>query len=314
MGRRKKGRRISGVLLLDKPTGITSNKALTKVRWLFDANKVGHTGSLDPLATGVLPLCFGEATKFSRYLLEADKAYRTTAKLGIVTDSGDSDGEVLETRPVGDYSREQLLGLIEKFTGTVEQIPPMFSALKHKGKPLYEYARAGIEIERKKREITIFSIELLDIRDGEFDLEVFCSKGTYIRTLVEDIGEALGCGAHVSMLRRIEAGPFSLPQTVSIEQLEILKEKEGMPPLDQFLLPIDIMLDGFQQICVNNDLSSSIFNGQAVRIPHSLELGLVRLYLNGDSESSEKTFIGMAEVMADGEISPRRLVNFDSAD
>ena len=312
MGRRKKGRKISGVLLLDKPTGITSNKALQKVRWLFDANKAGHTGNLDPLATGVLPICFGEATKFSRYLLDADKAYRTTAKLGVITDSGDSDGNVLETRPVGEFQREELLTIINRFVGDIEQLPPMYSALKHNGKPLYEYARAGVEIERKIRTIKIFKIELLDIRDGEFDLEVYCSKGTYIRTLVEDIGAILGCGAHVSMLRRIEAGPFPLEQTVTIKQLEALQESEGVSALDPLLLPIDIMLDGFERICLNSEQSGSILQGQAVRIAHSLEPGLVRLYDN-DEQQGER-FIGMAEVMDDGEIAPRRLVNFESSD
>ena len=312
MGRRKKGRRISGVLLLDKPTGITSNKALQKVRWLFDANKAGHTGNLDPLATGVLPLCFGEASKFSRYLLEANKAYRATAKLGVITDSADSDGNVVETRPVTAFTREHLLNLIKQFVGDIEQLPPMYSALKHNGKPLYEYARAGIEIEREKRTITIFSIELLDIRDGEFDIEVHCSKGTYIRTLVEDIGEALGCGAHVSMLRRIEAGPFPLAQTVTIEQLEEIQEKDGAAALDSFLLPIDVMLGGFEKLCVNNELAESIFHGQAVRIAHSLKPGLVRLYVS-NAELGDN-FAGMAEIMSDGEIAPRRLVNFDSSD
>lgn len=312
MGRRKKGRKISGVLLLDKPTGITSNKALQKVRWLFDANKAGHTGNLDPLATGVLPICFGEATKFSRYLLDADKAYRTTAKLGVITDSGDSDGNVLETRPVGELKREHLLTIINGFVGDIEQLPPMYSALKHNGKPLYEYARAGVEVERKIRTIKIFKIELLDIRDGEFDLEVYCSKGTYIRTLVEDIGAILGCGAHVSMLRRIEAGPFTLDQTATIKQLEELQENEGVSALDPFLLPIDIMLDGFERVCLNNEQSGSILQGQAVRIAHSLEPGLIRLY-SEDQELGER-FIGMAEIMDDGEIAPRRLVNFESSD
>ncbi|UZE96855.1 tRNA pseudouridine(55) synthase TruB [Alkalimarinus alittae] len=312
MGRRKKGRKISGVLLLDKPTGITSNKALQKVRWLFDANKAGHTGNLDPLATGVLPICFGEATKFSRYLLDADKAYRTTAKLGVITDSGDSDGNVLETRPVSEFQREELLKVINRFIGDVEQVPPMYSALKHNGKPLYEYARAGVEIERKIRTIKIFKIELLDVRDGEFDLEVYCSKGTYIRTLVEDIGEILGCGAHVSMLRRIEAGPFPLDRTVTISQLEALQERDGAAALDPFLLPIDIMLDGFDQICLNSEQSGSILQGQAVRIAHSLKSGLIRLYSN-DEEQGER-FLGMAEIMDDGEIAPRRLVNFESSD
>ena len=312
MGRRKKGRKISGVLLLDKPTGITSNKALQKVRWLFDANKAGHTGNLDPLATGVLPICFGEATKFSRYLLDADKAYRTTAKLGVITDSGDSDGNVLETRPVGELEREHLLTIINRFVGDIEQLPPMYSALKHNGKPLYEYARAGVEIERKIRTIKIYKIELLDIRDGEFDLEVYCSKGTYIRTLVEDIGAILGCGAHVSMLRRIEAGPFPLDQTVTIKQLEEIQESEGVSALDPFLLPIDIMLDGFERVCLNSEQSGSILQGQAVRIAHSLEPGLIRLY-SEDDELGER-FIGMAEIMDDGEIAPRRLVNFESSD
>ena len=225
MAKRRKGRAIDGVVLLDKPQGMTSNFALQKVRRLFAAQKAGHTGSLDPLATGVLPICLGEATKFSRYLLDADKGYYTTAKLGDIRTTSDSEGETVLLQAVPDYSDDQIQAVLDQFRGAIDQVPTMYSALKYQGRPLYEYARQGITVERSARPITIHKLELLARRQDELDLQVACSKGTYIRTLVEDIGQALGCGAHVSMLRRYQAGCFELADTVTFEQLEALAPK-----------------------------------------------------------------------------------------
>ncbi len=201
MARRRKGRPINGVILLDKPTGISSNDALQKVKRIYFAEKAGHTGALDPLATGMLPICLGEATKFSQFLLDSDKRYRVIAKLGERTNTSDSDGEVVETRPV-DVTLDKLKACIDQFRGESDQVPSMFSALKYQGKPLYEYARKGIEVPRESRKITVYEIVLHRFEGDEVEMEVHCSKGTYIRTIVDDLGEMLGCGAHVTMLRR----------------------------------------------------------------------------------------------------------------
>ena len=208
-------RKVDGVLILDKPRGMSSNAALQKVRWLLNAEKAGHTGSLDPLATGVLPLCFGEATKFSQYLLDADKGYETVMQLGVTTTTGDAEGEVVEQRPV-EVGEAQLLEALEGFRGAISQIPPMYSALKRDGQPLYKLARAGEVVEREARSVTIARLELAAFEGDRPRLQVACSKGTYIRTLVEDIGQVLGCGAHVAELRRTQVGPFSLAQAVSM--------------------------------------------------------------------------------------------------
>ncbi|HHA18572.1 MAG TPA: tRNA pseudouridine(55) synthase TruB, partial [Methylophaga sp.] len=220
MGRRnKKGRNITGIIVVDKPTGRSSNHVLQQVKRLFDAKKAGHTGNLDPLATGVLPICLGEATKVSSYLLDSDKQYQVTCQLGVVTDSGDSDGKVLTTSPVPEFTEQDLLDLIPKFTGEQDQVPPMFSALKYQGQPLYKLARQGIEVERKSRRITIYNIQLLSVTADSFTLDVRCSKGTYIRTLVEDISQDLGCGGHVSMLRRVAAAGYQIEQAMTVEQI-----------------------------------------------------------------------------------------------
>mgnify|MGYP000114210627 CR=1 FL=1 len=329
MARKRKGRALNGVLLLDKPQGMTSNFALQKVRRLFGAQKAGHTGSLDPLATGVLPICFGEATKYSQYLLNADKGYYTTATLGDVRTTGDSEGEHVERFDVPPLSEALLLPVLSKFTGPIDQVPSMYSALKHQGKPLYEYARKGITVERPSRPITIYKLSLDAYRDTEreteLDLTVECSKGTYIRSLVEDIGQALACGGHVSMLRRFKAGHFKLQDTVTMEEIEnIADQAEGgaiNPDLDQFLLPIDSLLPNTPKVCLKNELASSILLGQAVRIADakiepSLDLGLHCLYLVRDSESSDsefsqEVFAGVVEVSEDGWIKAKRLVNFN---
>ena len=231
-------RNVSGVLILDKPRGMSSNAALQKVRWLLNAEKAGHTGSLDPLATGVLPLCFGEATKFSQYLLDADKGYETLARLGVTTTTGDAEGEVLEERQVT-VGREALEAVLPRFRGEIEQVPPMYSALKKDGQPLYKLARAGEVVEREARSVTIARLELLAFEAPCATLAVSCSKGTYIRTLVEDIGRELGCGAHVAALRRTQAGPFGLAQAVTLEELVQVHAEGGNEALDRFLLPVD---------------------------------------------------------------------------
>jgi len=306
--RRRKGRPLDGVLLLDKPQGLTSNAALQRVRRLFGAQKAGHTGALDPLATGVLPICLGEATKFSKYLLDADKGYYTTATLGEIRDSGDSDGALVERRPVPMISDDALEQVLDRFRGDIDQVPSMYSALKYQGRPLYEWARKGIEIERPARPITIYHLETSGRTEATIDLSVECSKGTYIRSLVEDIGTTLGCGAHVSMLRRFKAGHFRLE---SCTTLDVLQSLEGdFEALDQYLLPSDILLQNFPSVSVNKALGDSILHGQAVRIPRVENSGLSRLYIESEDSSTAPVFSGLVEVSEEGECRPARLINF----
>lgn len=312
MARRRKGRALDGVLILDKPLGITSNGALQRVRRLFTAQKGGHTGSLDPLATGVLPICLGEATKFSKYLLDADKGYYTTAALGEIRTTGDSEGEVVSTSEVPHLDLAQIESLLMPFRGDIKQVPSMYSALKHQGRPLYEYARKGIEIERPARPVSIFKLELSAQRETELDLTVECSKGTYIRSLVEDIGKAMGCGAHVSMLRRFKAGHFMLDQSVTLETLEACNGDYAA--LDAFLLPVDALLPDLPRIFVNSALGDSILHGQAVRIRPSEITGLCRLYIEDEKTPESEVFAGVVNVSSDGEVKPERLVNFSASD
>ncbi len=325
MARKRKGRAISGVVLLDKPQGMTSNYALQKVRRLFAAQKAGHTGSLDPLATGVLPICLGEATKFSRYLLDADKGYVTTAKLGDIRTTSDSEGECVARCEVPAFSASDIEAVLARFRGPINQVPTMYSALKYQGKPLYEYARQGVTVDREARPITIYNLELIAQRDDELDLRVVCSKGTYIRTLVEDIGRELGCGAHVSMLRRFKAGHFELTDTVTVEQLEALSPKLGFSEiaeeassyqhqfqaLDAFLRPTDCLLRDFTKIYLKNDNVSSILQGQAVKISPSENVlyendALVSVY-----DATGERFLGVAEYQAGSVLQPKRLVTFE---
>lgn len=309
MGRRRRGRNINGIVLLDKPLGITSNRALQIVKRLFNAAKAGHTGSLDPLATGVLPLCLGEATKVSGFLLDADKSYLATLKLGEKTNSADAEGEVIETRPVENYSKKQINAAIELFLGDIEQIPPMHSALKVDGQPLYKLAHQGIVIERKSRPVHIFSIDVLRHEDDEMDIEVHCSKGTYIRTLAEDIGEKLGCGAHLSALRRTESGPFHLDECITLEELEQLAEKAeeaGFDELDNILMPAEEALHDWDDVELSEDAAFYIFRGQAVQVPNAPTEGLVRLFSEKDG------FIGIGEIMDDGRVKPNRLFVFEN--
>ena len=305
MSRRgRKGRNISGILLLDKPAGITSNTALQIVKRLFDACKAGHTGSLDPLATGVLPLCFGEATKFSQFLLDADKRYQATFKLGVITDSGDADGKVLETRPVPEISDSKLESVLENYRGEISQIPSMFSALKVNGQPLYKLARQGIEIERKSRQVTIHELSVVERHQDEITVDVHCTKGTYVRSLAEDIGMELGCGAHVIELRRLAAGPYRVDEAVSMKQLEALAEDKAQ--LDAKLQPVSSAVQDWPQVELTDITASYIRQGQPVQIANAPTAGWVSIFSESDDPNDE--FIGVGEVTDDGRIAPRRLV------
>ncbi|MEZ8081331.1 tRNA pseudouridine(55) synthase TruB [Enterovibrio norvegicus] len=310
MGRRprRQGRPVDGIVLLDKPSGITSNGALQQVKRIFFAEKAGHTGALDPLATGMLPICFGEATKFSQFLLDSDKRYRVVAKLGERTNTSDSDGEVVETRDVN-VNLEQLEGFIAGFRGETMQVPSMFSALKFEGKPLYEYARAGIEVPREARKITVYEISLLRFEGDEIEMEVHCSKGTYIRTIVDDLGEMLGCGAHVTALRRIGVSHYPVEKMVTLEQLEELLEQareQGIQPrelLDPLLLSLDSAVQDLEEVNLQPDVASYVLQGQAVQAANAPSEGQVRMTMG-----EERTFIGVGEIDADGMIAPKRLV------
>ena len=304
MKRRFRGREVNGVLPLDKPAGITSNAALQEVKQLYNARKAGHTGSLDRTATGLLPLCFGAATKFSALLLEADKRYVARCKLGLRTATGDAAGEVLEMRSVPALERAGLDALLAGFRGDIEQIPPMYSALKHQGQRLYELAYQGIEVERSPRPVTIHELKLMDLQADEFEIAVWCSKGTYIRTLAEDIGAAVGCGAHVTQLRRTAAGPFLEQEMVSMATVRAAAE-QGPDALDQLLLGTDSILRDAPALVLQESVAYYFRQGQPVLVPRAPTQGKVRVY----AESGH--FLGAGEVLDDGRIAPRRL--FQSA-
>ncbi|VAW82832.1 tRNA pseudouridine(55) synthase, partial [hydrothermal vent metagenome] len=296
MGRRRvRGRDVNGILLLDKPPGITSNDALQQVKRLFFAKKAGHTGSLDPLASGVLPICMGEATKVSAFLLDADKRYEVRCQLGVKTATADAEGDVISTRPVENYSEAQIESVLEQFRGPIEQIPPMYSALKHEGQRLYKLARQGIEVERASRPVDIHALTLTARGDDWLDIFVHCSKGTYVRTLVEDIGEQLGCGAHVSALRRTAVGPYDDDKLVTLEALETLKEQDKHA-MDDLLLPIETALTQWPNVNLSADAAFYLRQGQAVLVPRAPTSGWVRLY------EGEHTFLGMGEILDDGRV------------
>lgn len=299
-GGRKKGRAIDGVLLLDKPIGLTSNQALQRVKRLFDARKAGHTGSLDPLASGLLPICLGQATKVSGFLLNAGKRYQVVARLGQRTDTGDADGQVIEERPVPALDRGLVKRVLARFEGSQTQVPPMYSAIKHQGQRLYKLARQGIEIERQPREIEIHGLELLSLEADALELEVACSKGTYVRTLVEDIARALGTVAHVIVLRRLGVGPYAEGRMYKLEELEALAE-QGMERLDELLLPVDSALDHWPFVELGADSAYYLMQGQAVMAPGAPSSGKVRLYDEGHG------FLGIGEVKLDGRVAPTRL-------
>lgn len=302
--KRFRGRPVNGVLLLDKPTGITSNAALQEVKRIFNAQKAGHTGSLDPLACGMLPLCFGEATKFSQFLLDADKKYTVIAKLGETTTTADADGEVLKTRDIPTFSKTQLEETLEKFTGEISQIPSMYSAIKHEGQPLYKLARQGIEVERKPRFVMIYDLKLLNHTANTIELSVHCSKGTYVRNLVEDIGEELRCGAHVTALKRTTVGPYLENEMVSMGTLCEHYEQKSWEALNSLLLPDDTMVEDYPSVELTDTEKFYLIRGQAVQIPHSPTEGMVRLMLPTGE------FMGVGEVDDHGKIAPKRLKRF----
>ena len=296
---RKRGRDIDGVFLLDKPQGMSSNDIMQKVKRLFQANKAGHTGALDPLATGMLPICLGEATKSSQFLLDADKRYVVTAKLGERTDTSDAEGQVVKTRPVN-VETSQILTALEQFRGDILQVPTMFSALKHNGKPLYEYARAGITVEREARPITIFELNFIEYQAPFLTLEVHCSKGTYIRTLVDDLGEVLGCGAHVTVLRRTAVADYPAEKMMTWDALQALAEQGD---LDQHLLPIDRAVSKLPALKLNAEQSKGIGFGQRVKFANEAKLrGQVRLF------SDKNIFLGVALIDDNNVIRPQRLI------
>jgi tRNA pseudouridine55 synthase len=288
---------VSGVLLLDKPAGFSSNQALQRAKNLLQAAKAGHTGNLDPFATGLLPICFGEATKFSHTLLDADKVYRAIIKLGVVTTTGDIEGDIVSQQPAN-VGKQEVERVLAGFVGEITQIPPMYSALKHQGKPLYEYARAGVEIERKPRQVTIYRLELVDFRAGELEIEVACSKGTYIRVLGEDIGARLGCGGHLTLLQRLQTGGFNLNEACTLEELEKLTQ-EGR---DQGLLPVDALLKDLPEIQLDADSAFYLCQGQSVWKSGLGTEPLMRTYdLSGK-------FLGLVENLGDGRVKPKRLL------
>jgi tRNA pseudouridine55 synthase len=305
MARRKRGRPIDGILLLDKPLGVSSNYALQGAKRLFDASKAGHTGSLDPLATGVLPLCFGEATKFSQYLLDADKAYKSTFVLGVATETGDVEGAVTQTRDAGDLCESDVEQALESFRGEIDQIPSMYSAIKHQGQPLYKLARKGQEVERKSRRVVIKRLDLCAFRPGvaaEVDVYIECTKGTYVRSLAEDLGAVLGCGGHVSALRRTQAGPFGIESCVTMATLEALQGEQKMAAMDSLLLPADAAISTMPLVELTESAGFYIRQGQPVLVSKAPRSGMVRVALEGGE------FLGVGEILDDGRIAPRRLI------
>ncbi len=302
---RKRGRDIHGVFLLDKPQGMSSNDIMQKVKRIFQANKAGHTGALDPLATGMLPICLGEATKFSQFLLDADKRYLVTAKLGERTDTSDAEGQIVESRDVN-VKTPEILTALEQFRGNILQVPTMFSALKYNGKPLYEYARQGITVEREARPITIFELNFIEYNAPYLTLEVHCSKGTYIRTLVDDLGEALGCGAHVTMLRRTAVADYPTEKMLDWHALQSLAEQEDLSLLDALLLPMDTAVAKLSALTLNESQTQGIGFGQRIKFDNLNRLqGQVRLF------SHENRFLGVAVIDENNVIRPQRLVVYE---
>ncbi len=296
-------RTLHGVLLLDKPLGWTSNDALQKAKGTLRAEKGGHTGTLDPLATGLLPLCFGAATKFSQASLDADKRYRATLRLGQRTSTGDGEGAVIDERPV-QLDRAAVEAACARFTGPIEQIPPMHSALKHEGRALYDYARAGIEIERAPRKVTIHSIDIVHWQDAELVIDVSCSKGTYIRTLAEDIGQELGCGAHLSALRRTGSGALAVEQAITLEALQALSEAER----DALLLPPDVLVAGWPAVHLPDDEAGRFLTGLRRRVTLA-DAPAVRVYRRPpEPPDSPRAFLGTAHITA-GELIADRLLS-----
>lgn len=301
---RKNARPVNGILLLDKPLEVSSNGILQRVRWLYQAQKAGHTGALDPMASGLLPICFGEATKFSQFLLDTDKTYLVTARFGVRTSTSDAEGEVISEKPVT-HNEAQLLQAMQAFQGDILQVPTMFSALKYQGQPLYRYARQGIEVPREARPISIFRFELLANRGDSADFIVHCSKGTYIRTLIDDLGEALGCGAHVARLHRTQVGPFVAAQMVTPAQLDVLAEQchqsGDFSPMDALLLPMDAGIADMARVNLTQAEQHRLQHGQSCQVEHS-DIEAVKLH------GADGRFFGIGQVV-DGVLSSRRLLN-----
>lgn len=297
--------RIDGVVLLDKPAGMSSQGAVTAVKRAFNAEKAGHTGTLDPMATGLLPICLGEATKYSQDLLEADKTYLARVKFGSRTDTGDAEGQIIEELPLPTFTNDAELKstldtLLLKFIGAISQVPPMYSALKRDGKPLYEYARAGVELERTPRDITIHAIRWIETQWPEATLEVSCSKGTYIRVLAEDIGNALGCGAHLIGLRRTEVGHLNIEQSFTIESIQ-----SGLQNTADYILPVDALLQTLPHLTVDEQQAKRLEMGQRVPLNLPSIEALVRIYR---ATAAPHNFIGTADWRS-GVLHPKRLIS-----
>ena len=293
---------VHGVLLLDKPVGFSSHQALAIAKRLLNAEKAGHTGTLDPFATGLLPLCFGEATKFSQDLLDADKTYEATLHLGVTTTTGDTEGDILETRPV-DVSNEQILQALSGFRGAIRQVPPMYSALKRDGKPLYEYAREGVTLEREARDVVIHELDLLGHEETQVRIRVRCSKGTYVRVLGEDIGKALGCGAHLNALRRTHIASLDIASAVTHDRLAELSE----PDRAGLLLPVDTLLSNFPEVLLTEELAARFRQGQRLSLMKAgltapEALGRCRVY------DTSHELLGTAQLHEGGLLAPERLV------
>lgn len=304
MGRQRKsrGRDINGILLLDKPVGISSNRALQQIKGMFNAKKAGHTGSLDPLASGLLPLCFGEATKLSSFLLDSDKSYYTECQLGVTTSSGDAEGEILESKTVPQFDVSQIEAVLAEFTGEIMQLPPMHSALKMNGQPLYKLARQGLEVEREPRKITIYDIKLISLEADKLVIDVKCSKGTYIRTLAEDIGKKLGCGAHVSALRRYQVGLFHLDHAIKLETVQEMRDEKAFSAMDELIIPMENALENWPSVELSDDAAHYLRQGQPVLVPRAPAEGWVRLF------EKQGDFLGVGEIQDDGLIAPKRLL------
>lgn len=315
MGRRRKfGRRLDGVLLINKPQGVTSNAILQTAKRLFFANKAGHTGALDPLATGVLPLCFGEATKFSQYLLDADKIYRSTFELGVTSATADSDGEILQTNRAGHITQADVEAQLPSFRGPIDQVPPMYSALKKDGQPLYKLARQGIEVERKARSVTILEYTLLSFTAAGdhplVEMRIHCTKGTYIRSLAADLGEALGVGARVVALHREQAGPFAERSALCIDELTEERGEDRAETLDYHLLPMDAPVAGLPKVILDDNSGFYFGQGQPV-----MENGVYQIGDEGDTVrvfQESGRFLGLAEITDDSCVAPKRLVVYES--
>lgn len=311
MGRKRKGRDISGILVIDKPSGMTSNGVLQKVKWLYQAQKAGHTGALDPIATGVLPICLGEATKFSQRLLDSDKRYITRVQLGESRDTADIEGETLETSAIPALSAESIEAALEQYRGDITQVPPMYSALKHEGKKLYELAREGVEfdIQKKARQVTIHKLELLDFGNDFLELDVTCSKGTYIRSLAEDVAKALGTLGYVAVLRRLGAGPYKADMMITLDALEALKPEgsSDYSAMDNRLLPTYTALESVPIIQISLEQAKDLQFGRAIKALDAGDKPLPQVQLRLQFDQQEY-LVGLGEMDAQGNIALKRLV------